>query len=250
MGHNEYGKPALAYLGLKDLLGDELFRKSLHGFMDRWNSKHPLPWDMFNSFSNVSGKDLSWYFNNWFFTNNYMDIAVDKLVDNAKGYTLTVKNIGGFVIPFDAMIEYADGTTDTLHYTPIVWEKDQQLATITIATKKKITYLKLDGGIYMDADEKNNTWGTAKGKVAAASVDVSKYIGVYASPQVPLKITITNENGGLFAEATGQEKIPLENTEKDTFSFAAAGLTLVFNTEKSEMTLKQGGGAYVFTKEK
>jgi hypothetical protein len=33
LGVNEYGKPALAYLGLKDMLGDDLFRKSLHGFM-------------------------------------------------------------------------------------------------------------------------------------------------------------------------------------------------------------------------
>ncbi|RYY67615.1 MAG: M1 family peptidase, partial [Chitinophagaceae bacterium] len=51
LGINEYGKPALAYLALKDLLGDDVFRKSLHGFMQRWNGKHPLPWDMFNSFS-------------------------------------------------------------------------------------------------------------------------------------------------------------------------------------------------------
>jgi hypothetical protein len=50
MGENEYGKPALAYLALKDMVGDELFKKSLHGFMDRWHGKHPIPWDMFYSF--------------------------------------------------------------------------------------------------------------------------------------------------------------------------------------------------------
>jgi len=61
MGENEYGKPALAYLGLKDMLGDDQFRKCLHGFMDRWHGKHPIPWDMFNSFSDINGKDLSWY---------------------------------------------------------------------------------------------------------------------------------------------------------------------------------------------
>ena len=162
MGENEYGKPALAYLALKDMLGDELFKKSLHGFMDNWHGKHPIPWDMFNSFSTFSGKDLNWYFSNWFMSSFYMDIAVDKLTPTATGYSLSIKNIGGYAIPTDVMIEYTDSTKETIHATAGIWEKNQQAATINIATKKKIAFLKLDGGIYMDADESNNTWGTKK----------------------------------------------------------------------------------------
>ncbi|MGI8494526.1 MAG: M1 family metallopeptidase, partial [Pyrinomonadaceae bacterium] len=45
-GNNEYGKSALAYHALKDLLGDEQFKKGLHEFMSRWHGKHPIPWDM------------------------------------------------------------------------------------------------------------------------------------------------------------------------------------------------------------
>jgi aminopeptidase N len=72
-GNNAYGKPSLSYLALKDMLGDELFKKALHGYMDRWHGKHPIPWDYFNSMSNVSGKNLTWFFNNWFFSNGYND---------------------------------------------------------------------------------------------------------------------------------------------------------------------------------
>ena len=159
MGENEYGKPALAYLALKDMLGDELFKKALHGFMNNWHGKHPIPWDMFNSFSTFSGKDLNWYFSNWFMNPFYMDISVDKLTPSATGYSLNVKNIGGYAIPTDVLIEYTDNTKEIVHATAGIWEKNQQAATINIITKKKIAFLKLDSGIYMDADESNNTWG-------------------------------------------------------------------------------------------
>ena len=249
MGHNEYGKPALAYLGLKDMLGDELFKKCLHGFMDRWHGKHPIPWDMFNSFSNLSGKDLSWYFDNWFISNSYMDIAIDKVEPNTTGYKINIKNIGGFVIPADVMMEYSDGTKDTIHHTTGIWEKNQQASSINIVTKKKITWLKIDGGIFMDADETNNSWGTKEEKTLS-STELDKYTGVYSSKQIPIKLEITREGNSLMAEPTGQEKITLTNTEKDTFNYDAAGVVIIFDTVKNEMTLKQGGGSFVFTKEK
>lgn len=251
MGNNEYGKPALAYLALKDMLGDELFKKSLHGFMDRWNGKHPIPWDMFNSFSNLSGKDLSWFWNNWFFTSNYMDVAVDKVMPTGTGYSISIKNIGGYAVPTDVMIEYADGSKEIKHYTAGIWEKNQQATTISINTKKKITYLKLDGDLYMDANETDNSWGIKKEDPNAVKpADLDKYLGVYATKQIPIKIEIIKEGTTLMAQATGQDSFPLTATTKDTFTFAMAGVELIFDTVKNEMTLKQGGGVYVFTKEK
>ncbi len=251
MGNNEYGKPALAYLALKDMLGDELFKKSLHGFMDRWNGKHPIPWDMFNSFSNVSGKDLSWFWNNWFFTSNYMDVAVENVTVTKTGYSINIKNIGGYVVPVNIVIEYADGSKETIHQTAGIWEKNQQATTVNVNTKKKITYLNLDGDLYMDANNKDNSWGTKKADPnAVKTTDLDKYLGVYSTKQIPIKITITKEGTDLFAEATGQEKFPLTTGTKDTFTFAPAGIELVFDSTKNEMTLKQGGGVFVFTKEK
>ena len=251
MGNNEYGKPALAYLALKDMLGNELFKKSLHGFMDRWNGKHPIPWDMFNSFSNVSGKDLSWFWNNWFFTSNYMDVAVENVAVTKTGYSINIKNIGGYVVPVNIVIEYADGSRETIHQTAGIWEKNQQATTININTKKKITYLNLDGDLYMDANNKDNSWGTKKvDPNALKTTDLDKYLGVYSTKQIPIKITITKEGTDLFAEATGQEKFPLTSGAKDTFTFVLAGIELLFDSTKNEMTLKQGGGVFVFTKEK
>jgi hypothetical protein len=151
-GNNAYGKPSLSYLALKDMLGDALFKKSLHEYMDRWHGKHPIPWDYFNSMSNASGQDLNWFFNNWFFTNGYIDLAV-----TASGSTVTVQNIGGFVVPFDMSVEYTDGTKATLHQSPAVWQANQKQAVLTLP--KAVKSVKLDGGIFMDANERDNSFG-------------------------------------------------------------------------------------------
>jgi hypothetical protein len=246
LGINEYGKPALAYLALRDMLGDALFRKSLHGFMQRWNGKHALPWDMFNSFSNLSGKDLTWFWNNWFFTSSYMDVAVDKLAGN----TLTVKNIGGFAIPLDVQRTFADGSKDTIHFTAAIWEKNGQLATLKLPGTKKITSLKLDGGIYVDADASNNSWGDAGPKKATLSAtQLDKFTGSYSSSQVPLKIRITRVGTALQAEADGQEALALTYDSGNKFLAAAQGIEIDFDPAKGELTLKQGGGSYVFKRD-
>src|SRR5213075_1195624 len=110
-GNNAYGKPSLGYLAVKDLLGDALFRKCLHAYMDRWNGKHPQPWDFFNTFSDVSGKNLDWFWTNWYFTNGYIDLAARGVTREHGGYAVTVDNVGGMAAPFDLQFGYTDGST-------------------------------------------------------------------------------------------------------------------------------------------
>lgn len=158
VGHNQYGKAAVAYLALKDLLGDELFKKSLHEFMARWNGKHPLPWDMFNSFNNASGKDLNWFFQSWFFSNGYVDLALGNVTNTDKGYSVTINNLGGFAVPVDLVVIFEDGTAGKLHQTPEIWSKNRKTTNLNIASPKKAKAILLDGGIYVDSDETNNRW--------------------------------------------------------------------------------------------
>ena len=158
LGNNEYGKPSLSYLALKDMLGDKLFRKALHNYMNNWNGKHPIPWDYFYSMEKGSGKDLNWFFYNWFFTPGYIDLDLAKVDKTSKGYMLDIKNIGGFAVPFDVIATYDDGSSETFHQTPKVWERDQKEITVAVKTRKTVKSLTLDGGIFMDANEKDNVW--------------------------------------------------------------------------------------------
>ena len=157
-GNNAYGKASLGYLALKDLLGDEQFKKSLHAYIDAWHGKHPLPWDFFYSFNSSTGKDLNWFWTNWYFSNAYIDFAVKQVKQTADGYALSIKNIGGYPAPLNVVVVYADGSTASFHQTPAIWSGQLKETTVQLPTKKKIQSLRLDGGIFMDADESNNNW--------------------------------------------------------------------------------------------
>ena len=85
--------------------------------------------------------------------------------------------------------------------------------------------------------------------IEVKSEDLDKYLGIYSSSQLPMKITITKDNIRLIAQATGQSSFPLEVTEKDEFKFDQAGIIMEFNPSEKKMILKQGGGQFLFTKD-
>jgi hypothetical protein len=155
---NEYGKAALGYIALKDLLGDAEFSRVLHKFIADWHGKHTLPWDMFNSFNATSGRDLNWFFKSWYFDNGYIDLAVDGVGKTDGGYNLAIRNIGGFVAPVNVVVQYSDGSTESLHQTPAIWSADQKRTTVEINTTKTANAITLDGGIWMDANTADNKW--------------------------------------------------------------------------------------------
>jgi D-alanyl-D-alanine carboxypeptidase len=82
------------------------------------------------------------------------------------------------------------------------------------------------------------------------SEELDQFPGVYSSPQIPLKLTITQKEGKLFGQGTGQPAFPLEASAKNEFKFELAGIVIHFNPEKEEFILEQGGGNFTFTREK
>jgi D-alanyl-D-alanine carboxypeptidase len=79
--------------------------------------------------------------------------------------------------------------------------------------------------------------------------DLVKYVGIYASKQIPIKITISNQSSTLIAQATGQSSFTLEATGLNKFAFKKSNIVLEFEPDKNLMILKQGGGEFLFTKE-
>ena len=85
----------------------------------------------------------------------------------------------------------------------------------------------------------------------AVNPDVlDKYVGVYSSPDAPVKLTITREDSTLFFQPPGaQSAAPLEATAEDKFQIEGA-VVIEFDAAKNQMTVKRRSGERVFTKEK
>jgi CubicO group peptidase (beta-lactamase class C family) len=85
--------------------------------------------------------------------------------------------------------------------------------------------------------------------VALTSADLDKYLGSYANPEIPIKISITKDSLSLIAQATGQPSFTLELIGKDSFEFSPAGVEIQFIPEKNLLILKQGGGEFSFKRD-
>jgi hypothetical protein len=90
----------------------------------------------------------------WLYGHGYIDMARQSV----KGRKVELQNIGGFPAPLDVIVTFSEGSKETFHQTPAIWEKNINTATVTIPGQKKITSVTIDGGIFMDADPSNNTW--------------------------------------------------------------------------------------------
>ena len=80
---------------------------------------------------------------------------------------------------------------------------------------------------------------------------LDKYVGVYSSPEAPVKWTITRDGGTLFFQPPGaQSAVPLEATAQDKFQIEGAAV-FEFDAAKNQMIIKRRGGQErVLTKEK
>ena len=85
----------------------------------------------------------------------------------------------------------------------------------------------------------------------AVSLEIlDKYIGVYSTPEAPVKFTITRDGATLFFQPPGEQSaVPLEATAPDKFQIEGA-VVIEFDAAKNQMTVKRRGGERVFTKEK
>lgn len=86
--------------------------------------------------------------------------------------------------------------------------------------------------------------------VLVTAEDLDPYLGSYSCPQHPMKLTFTRKGNTLIVQATGQQAFPVVSMDKNRFELKQVGLSLEFKKEKQQLILKQGGGTYLFEKEK
>ena len=153
---NSYPKPALGYLYVKDMLGDDLFFKGLHHYFKNWAGKHPIPTDFFYSMNAGSGKNLNWFWQKWFYQNGLPDEGIVKLTGSGSNKLLMVKLKGTKPLPVDVTIIYKDGSTQKIHRSIAVWENGNNTTAIRFTATKLIKKILLGSTYIPDADRSDN----------------------------------------------------------------------------------------------
>jgi hypothetical protein len=155
---DSYGKPGLGYFYVRDLLGDELFTKALHYYIQQWHGKHPIPYDFFNCMNAGSGQNLNWFWKSWFFDGGVPDLAISHVTVQKNIYTIVITNMGTKPVPVDLMIYYSDGATQLVHQSISAWKNGNKTYTITHTSHKKIKEMILGGPHDPDVNKENNVW--------------------------------------------------------------------------------------------
>lgn len=162
LNFNSYVKASISYYVLKDVLGDELFKKALHEYIQRWSGKHPLPWDFFFTFNDVAKEDLSWFWNPWYFERGFPDLGI-KSVKSKNGNTeIVVEKIGNVPVPIHLIVTYADNSKENIHRSTASWKTGNNEIKINLKTKKEIQKVELNSKLVPDTDEKNNVFEIKK----------------------------------------------------------------------------------------
>ncbi len=150
-----YNRSAIAYQLLKDMLGETLFVKSLKAYIHRWQEKHPIPYDFFFTFNEVTGKNLNWFWKPWFFEHGYPDLAIKDVIDFGPEKQVIIEKVGNLPVPVHLKVYYTDHV-DSLHYGTEVWKTNSRGFTIKLPAAEKIIQLELGHKHIPDANRENN----------------------------------------------------------------------------------------------
>ncbi|MFQ5640109.1 MAG: M1 family metallopeptidase [bacterium] len=207
-GLNSYGKPGMMLRTLENYLGWETFQKAMSTYFDRWKFRHPTPQDFFDIVNEVSGKDMTWFFEQTYNSSNMFDYAVGSVksvpVRAPKGYiekdgelifqkrekkeedndndadaskqfqsTVFVRRWGEAVLPIEVKITFGDDD-EVLEN----WDGQDRWVRFDYLKNSKITKVEVDPEhkLVLDVNTANNTWTSKPRAKISATKWASKWM--------------------------------------------------------------------------
>lgn len=228
-GYASYSLPAFFYAVLYDYLGEATFMNCWRTYIRNWAKKSPSPYDFIYTFETVSGQDLSWLWNPWFF--NYG--AVDVKIASYKKGKLTVENLGTRPAPMTVRAKYKDGSTKEFKYKASIW-KDTKTYKTKLPDAKNIEGVAVNYNV-PDGYSLDNFFPSVKDQYGDIVIDEG-ILGDYPAVEFPVTIKIEEKDEVLFmdisAAGIGSYLLPVGD---DQFESLDGSLKVDFSKE---------GGAY------
>jgi hypothetical protein len=162
--YNSYGvasyyKPATVLVALRGVLGAETFNKAYTEYARRWRYKHPSPSDLFHTFEDVSGRDLSWFWRTWFYETWKLDQAIDTVSPVGDSLEVVIENRGKAPMPVRLAVTRTSGQVDSLTIPADVWFDGTRRRTVRIAREPTVKSIEIDPKRdFPDIDRSNQVW--------------------------------------------------------------------------------------------
>lgn len=188
-----YTKGALMLVTLERQLGWETWRKVLATFADRFWFRHPKPADFFAVANEVSGRDLTGFFEQVYAGTEVFDYAVDRVVSRPlrtpRGYadggaapawqaggaggpdtaqvasSVDVRRWGGGIFPVEVRVTFEDGSV-----VEETWDGRARWTRFSYLRPAAVRTVEVDPRhvLVLDVNSSNNSWTRRPGASAAA----------------------------------------------------------------------------------
>jgi hypothetical protein len=195
---NSYDRVAVTLRTLESYLGEGVMLRAMRTYQLRFRYRHPIPQDFFDTVNEVSGRDMNWFFDQFFRGSNLADYAVtqisnvplegkigiydeggkkvpysQKAAEEAfekspeKKYrsTVVVRRLGEAMAPVDVLVHFENGETvreewdGRYRWTKFVYERTSKVASAEVDPERKLA---------LEANFTNNSRTTEPDNRAAA----------------------------------------------------------------------------------
>jgi len=181
---NAYNKPAMMLRTLENYLGWQTFQRVMSHYFARWSFRHPVDEDFFIAVREVSGQDMSWFFDQVYRDTVLYDYAVERVsskpVRPPHGFTehdgklafqsatqgdgddieqyqskIIVRRWGDGMFPVDVAVTFSDGSTKTER-----WDGNDNWIAFEYRQPTKVERVEVDPDhkLVLDVDRPNNGW--------------------------------------------------------------------------------------------
>ncbi|MDQ3950099.1 MAG: M1 family metallopeptidase, partial [Gemmatimonadota bacterium] len=143
-GVASYDKMALNLEMLRALLGEVTFMRAYREYGHRWLNRHPTPYDLWNTFEEIAGRDLDWFWRTWWFETWTLDHRLASVRTTANGAEIEVEDRGAAFMPARLAVTRADGSNERVDVPVEVWLGGARRHTVRVRGASAVTRVEID----------------------------------------------------------------------------------------------------------
>jgi aminopeptidase N len=208
---------------LRHFVGDSAFFKSINLYLASNKFKSAEAHQLRLAFEEVTGRDLNWFFNQWYFGSNHPIVTIDYLYNDNEGKVdVVIKQTqqNGKIFTLPLAIDVYNGATNVRHN---VWVKNAA-DTFTFTYTQRPSLVNVDG-------DKIILWSKTDNKTPDNYLHQYKYAGNYVDRREAIAFAAKNQKDPKAQELL---KLALKDKYHGLRNYALAGIDIKNETVKKD----------------